>query len=297
MKNFKDLINLLNDEFANIINNNVLNPKLKEMFFYAIDGGKRLRPSIMFCLLEHLKLPYIYILCFTVELLHSISLIIDDLPCMDNDDYRRGKPTFHIKYGEKQTMLFVAYSLNFLNYIHSYIDDMGVVRKLAYIIYKNMGFLGASSGQFLDICPILPNVNKSEYIEYYKNKEGIIDILQKKTTTFFLICFETASIFNICNKEILENLGNNYGLSFQLFDDFDDIEQDKLRKKSEFSPNYIISYGLDESYNLFNKHIQLFNNDLKQYLTPQLTDRANNVICEIIEHLTTRVNQVYQSEK
>ena len=83
-----------------------------------------------------------------------------------------------------------------------------------------------------------------------------------------------------------------------LDDDFDDIEQDRNRKNTnEFAPNYIISYGIEDSYNLFNKHIKLFETDFIKYLEPKLTERSKNVLIEIETHLVTRVNQVYQSEK
>ena len=110
----KIVTNFLNE----YIDNRFLNEKMKKMIIYSVNGGKKLRPIIIISILKIIfknttndiiinKSIYdsLFICIIFVELLHSASLILDDLPCMDNDNLRRGNPTFHVKYGIKQSYL------------------------------------------------------------------------------------------------------------------------------------------------------------------------------------------------
>ena len=87
-------------------------PIIYDILKHALDGGKRIRSVITLTIGEALN-PDINIdkLALCVELLHNTSLIIDDMPCMDNDNYRRGKMTVHYKYGNQKAQLTVAYLL------------------------------------------------------------------------------------------------------------------------------------------------------------------------------------------
>ena len=79
----------------------------KVMIYSALNGGKRIRPYLVkqFALLKKVKYAYYRRLAAAIEIIHSYSLIHDDLPSMDNDDFRRGKPSAHIKFNEAQAIL------------------------------------------------------------------------------------------------------------------------------------------------------------------------------------------------
>ena len=82
--------------------------ELKKMLTYALDGGKRLRSIIAFYIFENFNKKYDNIVV-AIELLHTASLILDDLPCMDNDSYRRNTLSFHKKFGVKKAYLMSNY--------------------------------------------------------------------------------------------------------------------------------------------------------------------------------------------
>lgn len=290
MENYRRLKELLNNRYDSIIDKYVTNPLINEMMKYSIENGKRLRPIIFCSSLKNLDTKSIE-LSLVLELFHTCSLVLDDLPCMDNDSERRGKTTFHIKYGERQALLFVSFTLNLcLIIIKNNIDSLDKQKKVLDEIYKNMGMLGACGGQFLDLCPIIEDINKQEFINKYSNKEGLIEILNLKTTTFFHMCFILAYIQNndLFDVSNVKDISYSFGLLFQLYDDFDDIEQDYNRKKDgEFSPNFILSYGMSSSYELFKSNQAIFQKLYSRFFN------ENQVVAEILEYLENQVNTVF----
>ena len=102
------------EEFDNMLRELLINEtsrceeKLRESVLYAVfSGGKRVRPSLSFLTAEFCDIAddEVFELAAAIELLHSYSLVHDDLPCMDNDDFRRGNPTVHKKFGEAVAVL------------------------------------------------------------------------------------------------------------------------------------------------------------------------------------------------
>ncbi len=306
MKHFNLLKNDINNKFKEILEREISNPQLLEMFEYVLEGGKRLRPILFYCILDssidNTYKECKYEMCLALELLHTISLVLDDLPCMDNDDMRRGKPSFHIKYGERQANLFVGIgwylSIKIIrkcitNKLNSQIKEhIQTCKLILNDIYLNMGMLGACTGQFLDLCPILPGINKKDFLDTYATKEGLMEILNLKTTTIFRLCMNSGYILGKYNfdKKIMNEIGDNFGLAFQIFDDFDDITQDKLRQSDgTFTPNYLLSFGNKEAYDTFNNSINKFINLYKKYIG------NNEVINEIYNLLTDSVNTHYKN--
>ena len=285
------------------------NPLLYEIVKHALDGGKRLRSVITLTISEALN-PDINLTKFAlcVELLHNASLIIDDMPCMDNDNYRRGKETVHFKYGSCKAQALVSYFLKkaygFLNQNYKelklkyYADDESdkienIILNVFDILNKNMGFLGAATGQFIDICPMNSIIEEESYKKYYNSVENILDLIYLKTTTFFEIGFLPAYLLSInryCTDDELDNihkLVRYFGLAFQISDDFDDIEQDRKRVDSEYNPNIVCKYGLEEAYNIYKDALTQFlklleklkiNHDIFKELCDFLDKRVNSVI-------------------
>lgn len=292
MQNYKIIRDKINNGFEEIILKYIDDIKIQEMLQYVLNGGKRLRPVIFYSIMENKGIENCLEICLALELFHCCSLILDDLPCMDNDTIRRGKPAFHIKYGEQSSIIFVGYGLNFAMKLirNSVGENMEHMRLILDEVYKNMGMLGACAGQYLDLCPILPGINKKEFIEKYSSENGLKEILDLKTTTFFKLVFSFGYILGEYNfdKNVLHNISYNFGMAFQIFDDFDDIEQDQIRKMNgEFTPNLILSIGIDRAYLEFKKHIELFEIDVDKYYG------KNIVFNEIIEYLSNSVNTKY----
>jgi len=135
---------------------------ISDALVYAVsNGGKRIRPSLcylgaVFCKKDT---DYVKNLALGIEMIHSYSLVHDDLPCMDNDELRRGKPTAHIVYGEGMAMLAGDALLNMA--FEVMLDDVNFdinMRKAMRYIAKMCGINGMIGGQCLD----LANQSKEE---------------------------------------------------------------------------------------------------------------------------------------
>ena len=195
------------------------------MKYGVISGGKKIRSTIIFDIgkLFKVKEKKLLPICAAVECIHSYSLIHDDLPCMDNDSFRRGKLSTHKKFGEA-TAVLAGNSLLTLAFeiisdrknLLSAIQKIEIIRLLSHY----SGHTGIAGGQELD----LKFENKRK--KFYQ----IIDMQRKKTGKLFNFCFQAVAV--IANKSekikfFLGNLGEEIGLLFQLADDFLDIKGSK----------------------------------------------------------------------
>jgi geranylgeranyl diphosphate synthase type II len=307
MLNYKIKMKKVNEYIENLIYNPIkeTNPVLYDIVKHALDGGKRLRSVITLTVAEALN-PKIDLTKFAlcVELLHNTSLVIDDMPCMDNDNYRRGKETIHFKYGSCKAQALVSYFLKkAYGFLHSNYTELkdkhpndskidSIILSIYDILNKNMGFLGAATGQFIDICPMNSIIKEESYKKYYKSVENILDLIYLKTTTFFEIGFLPAYLLSL-NREAtsaeldkVHKLVKYFGLAFQISDDFDDIEQDKNRVNSEYNPNIVCKYGLEEARSIYD-------DALDQFLKLSSELNINHVVFnELCDFLNNRVNSV-----
>jgi len=308
MIHYKDKMRYLNDTIEKYIYEPIrtTQPILYEIVKHALDGGKRLRSVITLTVAEAVN-PDLNLdkLALCVELLHNASLIVDDMPCMDNDKYRRGKETVHFKFGIMKAQSLASYFLekayNFLNEISLELKELqdteekkNTMNKLICDIYdtlnNNMGFLGAATGQFIDICPMSDILKKENYEKYYYSVDKLLDLIYLKTTTFFEIGFVPAYLFasnRLYSEDELVKLRKMikyFGLAFQISDDFDDIEQDSKRVKSEYNPNIVCKYGKEESY-------KIYKNALEQFLKLSCELNIEHVVFkELCNFLNVRVN-------
>ena len=228
--------------------NSLSAPKeIKDIMSYAVlGGGKRIRP---FLLAETAKLygvsskVYKYP-CMAVELAHCFSLVYDDLPCMDDDDLRRGKATVHKVFNEANALLggasLLVYSFNLLS-----LDSFKINIKDKVKIISNFsqvtGAAGVLAGQYLDLLA----ENKNFKLTMNKFKE----IQKKKTSLLIAFSTLTGAILGKANKkeqnEIYE-IGLLMGSLFQIQDDILDVEGNekemgkKVKKDKELNKATII---------------------------------------------------------
>lgn len=234
-------------------------PKFKEAMDYAmLCGGKRIRPFLMlatyyFCLGDDFLLLTPFLV--SIELIHTFSLIHDDLPCIDNDTLRRGKPTLWKKYGEDiavltgDALLAVANSILIeLIYELAYTDIGTFVITSALILTRLSGLDGMITGEVYDVI----NTNNKDL-----TLKDIIYMYDKKTTALI-----TASIVigaNLSTKfsnniAFVEELGMIIGESYQIKDDLLEIEstEDIIGKSvnSDINNNkitYVKKVGIEKS--------------------------------------------------
>ena len=195
------------------------------MKYGVISGGKKIRSTIIFDTgkLFKIKANKLIEICAAVECIHSYSLIHDDLPCMDNDSIRRGKPSTHKKYGEA-TAVLAGNSLLTLAFEIISSDKSPLLPKQKNEIIKLLsncsGHTGVAGGQELDL----------KFENKKKTFKQVIDMQRKKTGKLFNFCLQSAAVVGNKNKKIkkeLGDLGEDIGLLFQLVDDFLDIRGSK----------------------------------------------------------------------
>ena len=206
---------------------------LEDGSFYALmNNGKRFRPILfiefysLFKEVDESCMDFAY----AIELIHNYSLVHDDLPCMDDDDMRRGKPTVHKKYGEDMGILIGDGLLNksmekILLAISNSDNKENFVEASKYL-YSQSGYEGMIYGQVLDI------QNKLE------TKYDFFDMYDKKTCGLIKAACKCAAITAGATKqeiELSEKFGYNFGLAFQLRDDMLDFEEDLEAKKLTYA--------------------------------------------------------------
>ena len=192
------------------------------MKYGAISGGKKIRSTIIFDTgkIFGLREKKLLNICAAVECIHSYSLIHDDLPCMDDDDIRRGKPSAHIKFGEATAVLAGNSLLTLAFEIISDKKNLLTLKQkneIITLLSNCAGHTGIAGGQELDL----------KFENKKKSFNQIIDMQRKKTGKLFNFCLQSAAI--VANKNKKEKLaygeiGEDIGLLFQLSDDFLDVK-------------------------------------------------------------------------
>lgn len=247
---------LVEEHLQKLIDNNQEIPVIYDAMRYSLlAGGKRLRPIlvIMACELFGGEADKVLPVACSIEMIHTYSLIHDDLPAMDNDDYRRGKLTNHKVYGEGFAILAGDALLNkAFEVLHQSLLDNPTPEfiKAAAYIGRAAGTEGMIGGQCIDL--------------YFENKMVNIDTLnkmhEKKTGAMIKAPLVAGALIAGAKEEDIQKIeryGQLIGLAFQISDDILDVEgsTEKLGKQvgSDVSNNkstYVSFYGLERSKEL-----------------------------------------------
>jgi geranylgeranyl diphosphate synthase type II len=241
--------------------------KLKEACEYALrSGGKRLRPLLVLLVAEGLGHELnVYPAALSVEFFHTASLIVDDLPCMDDEEERRGKPSLHKEFGETIALLS-SYSLICAAFekIHENAEVMAqselpfashadaVCRMALAAASQAAGIRGATGGQFLDLSP--PNFSL----------ETIRDIVARKTATLFEVSFLFGWLFGGGDWSLIpqvRKMAAHFGFAFQIADDIGDLAQDE---KNQRSINLARQIGKQRALGTFEEEMRRFEKLLKE---------------------------------
>ena len=236
------------DKYCESLRDNMI---LYDISKYTLYSGKGIRPLIIIdifnsltkqidrrTLIENGYVTKLNNLSLGVELLHNASLIIDDLPSMDNDTMRRGKPTLHIKYSNKIAKIvankYISDAFKLFNQSCELVDIFIDQSK------------NACLGQYYDM-----TFNRMNLMN--KSIEEISDLINLKTSPFFIIAFISGyySSVDTIDTNVLEKyilLGHYFGRMFQMADDFADLKSDT--KKGKYLNNVNI-LGANVSRKLF----------------------------------------------
>lgn len=223
------------------------------MNYSLLAGGKRLRPMIMMetaklfnCFGQEVK-PFMA----AMEMIHTYSLVHDDLPAMDNDDYRRGRLTTHKKFGHAMGILAGDALLNYAYEICSeaimYSSDMSKAARAFNVLSKRAGAYGMVGGQTVDVMS-----NEKEL------EKDILDfIYKKKTSALIEASMSIGAILAGADEEhlaLVEKMGNKVGLAFQIQDDILDVVGDEkvigkpvLSDEKNHKTTYVSLYGVERA--------------------------------------------------
>ena len=228
-------------------------PVVKAASYSLFAGGKRIRPALMHasCVMlgDHgVKPSDIGLYAAALEMIHTYSLIHDDLPSMDNDDMRRGRPTCHKVYGEAIAILAGDMLLNSAHEVLLKLASVsGAHAKASYNISRLAGIEGMIGGQSLDIYSEGKKITLDILYELQRKKTGAL-IEAAVTTPYFL------SEADNCILDDLKEYSEHLGLAFQIKDDILDVEADEdvLGKSTgkdarDGKPTFVTLMGIEEA--------------------------------------------------
>ncbi|TYR76317.1 polyprenyl synthetase family protein [Rossellomorea vietnamensis] len=283
-KKYKELVEIRLDELVTGLQ---APEKVKEAMSYSLKaGGKRIRPVLLFATLHAFrKDPAIGLeAAAALEMIHTYSLIHDDLPSMDNDDLRRGKPTNHKVYGEATAILagdgLLTYSFEVLCGTKGSSPEK--IIRLISLLAKSAGPEGMVGGQAAD----MEGENKSltvEELQYiHKNKTG-------RLLAFSVMAAAILADASESQVRSLEDYAYHIGLAFQIQDDILDVEgrEDKMGKRvgsdeSKFKSTYPALLTLEGAKEKLENHLQKGKSALLS------SDLDNGLLVDIAEMIASR---------
>ena len=221
----KEFISLYLPPFERILERKIEGKgELQEALRYALfPGGKRFRPLLVMASTYAVdgKVEDALEIAVAIELIHNFTLVHDDLPCMDNDDFRRGKPTVHKKFGEGMAVL-VGDALFNLAFQTLSLAPLPADKKekIFQLISSSLGIGGVIEGQVMDI-----HMGKEE-----ENLEKLKKIYSLKTGALIKASVLCGGVIGNATEEelsLLRAYGENLGLAFQIMDDVREAEEGK----------------------------------------------------------------------
>jgi farnesyl diphosphate synthase len=227
------------------------------MRYGVLDGGKRLRPLLVLAACHAVTAPgsmrqaSLRAAC-AVELIHAYSLVHDDMPCMDNDVLRRGKPTVHVQFGQAQAML-AGDAMQALAFDVLTADDAVppvLQARLCRLLAQSAGHAGMAGGQAIDLAHTGKAMNEQALRDMHRRKTGA---LLQASVLMGAACGDTT----FERWQALARYGDALGLAFQVVDDVLDVTQasetlGKTAGKDQDAnkPTYVTVLGLQNAMQL-----------------------------------------------
>lgn len=231
------------------------------MRYAVLDGGKRLRPLLVFAAAEAVGAgrgalrtgpdeAALRAAC-AVELIHAYSLVHDDMPCMDNDVLRRGKPTVHVKFGEAQALLagdaLQALAFELLTPGAEVVEPQ-IQATLCRLLANSAGCQGMAGGQAIDLTSVGQRLNLDELQTMHSLKTGAL--LQ---ASVMMGAAASGQVSSQANKALMQ-YGAALGLAFQVVDDILDVTADTAtlgktagKDAEQNKPTFVSLLGLEAS--------------------------------------------------
>lgn len=220
------------------------------MRYSVLDGGKRVRPLLAYAAgeLAGAEAGRVEIAAAAVELIHAYSLVHDDMPCMDDDVLRRGKPTCHVEYDEATALLvgdaLQSHAFQLLSE-HRLNDDAGKQLQMVKLLAVASGSRGMAGGQAIDLASVGKQLSLPELEQMHIHKTGAL------IRAAILLGAYCGDKLNDAQFERLDHFGKLIGLAFQVVDDVLDCEADTAtlgktagKDADNDKPTYVSLLGL-----------------------------------------------------
>ncbi len=220
------------------------------MRYGVLDGGKRLRPLLVLAAAQAVdgQAPVALRAACAVELIHAYSLVHDDMPCMDNDVLRRGKPTVHVRFGQAQAMLagdaMQALAFELLTPLDETEIPPALQARLVALLARGAGHSGMAGGQAIDLASVGRALNEAELRRMHELKTGA---LLQASVDMGAACGSATG----ATRDALSRYGHAIGLAFQVVDDILDVTQDTEvlgktagKDQEQSKPTYVSLMGL-----------------------------------------------------
>ena len=235
---------------------------MEAALYSLMAGGKRIRPVLMFAVSDMLSVSYDEMIPFAcaIEMIHTYSLIHDDLPCMDNDDTRRGMPTCHVKYPEPiallagDALLNRAYEIMF----EACLDGNPSKVKAAAFLARMAGARGMIGGQTMDLLSEGKKIPNDLLLALHQKKTGCL--LTAPVIIPVYLCTHCSDVSVI--EQQLTEFAAHIGLAFQIKDDILDVTSTKEilgksigKDQADEKSTFVTLYGLSKAKELLENEI------------------------------------------
>lgn len=262
LKNFSNKFNSYLPQLFNYPSG--LERRVSEAMFYSLsNGGKRLRPFLTCRTADIFDVPFnqSFPVAASLEMLHTYSLIHDDLPAMDNDDFRRGHPTCHKQYDEATAILagdgLLTYAFETLSNARN-IPDTTKIKLCSLLAQRAGAFTGMVAGQMLDLTTELsPELSTADTVKHIEE--------MKTGCLIAYACQAGAILGNAAPQELdtITSYARNIGIAFQITDDILDVTGDSAKMgktlgkdQQQDKMTFVSLFGLEEAKN---KALELIN--------------------------------------
>lgn len=271
---------------SDLQNQNVIG---EAMEYSLMAGGKRLRPMLM---QEVYKMyggegPLVEPFMAALEMIHTYSLVHDDLPAMDNDDYRRGKKTTHVVYGEDMGILAGDALLNYAfetaaTAFDTYPDDLEKVGKAIALLAKKAGVYGMIGGQVVDVKETGKEIDEDTLTFIYRLKTGAL--IEAAMMVGAVLAGED-------DDEVLrmKDIASDIGMAFQIRDDILDVTSTRetlgkpiLSDEKNQKMTYVTIHGLERA----KEDVKVISDRAMEKLKE--TGKANEFLCWLVKSLVYR---------
>jgi len=226
-----------------------------EAMHYAVfSGGKRYRPLLLMSAGHYYQAPEEELLpvACAVEYIHNYSLIHDDLPAMDDDDFRRGRPSLHRAFDEALALLTGDALLTLAFQVVAEAPfppkKSAVKEEIIRWLSRSAGVEGMIGGQIRDLYFFAEDQNEAEFLEMVKKKTGNLII-------FSVVAGGIIGGASSRQIQILSSFGEKLGYAFQLRDDLFDLKQDEQAAGKNDSPNFTLVFGEERTRSLLNQYL------------------------------------------